>query len=899
MRYTSICWRSWHVGSIIISGGKHGGGNGFLSVVSRVDLIMKHTEEKLVLRRRGGGNVIEQCPVFSLDAEILYTVCGSVIRAYGVRTGELVSEYERLKGKVTGVQLHPSYPNVIVACSEKGELIQWSCSSRLPSSIVCLKFKNKRSATVTGFHFLSPSPQESESDKCVVCVVWKKSKRDVSQLSTFCSQTGSLLLNLKFQLDDHAHNVAYGGKPGEEYVAGIHKNMLQFIDAVEWKQCDKQYIGGGRWFTCVACHPEERCIATGDNTGRVLIWWNLLTSGKPTWAVYHWHTLPVQAVTFSQTGSHFYSGAGECVLVKWTLNKPLDRSFLPRLPNSICHLSVAPDNKCLAISTSDNGIQIVDPQLKLISVIQHFTWQVEVKHGLPLFPAGISVDPRTKALVMNGRTGHIQFYSPHTGTLLYNLDITQMNYLTQERNNVIVNTDVTKVSLNCNGEWMATVEERDDRETNMEVRLKFWNYDSVKQSFCLNTSVELPHIGGVLSVGFQPSPDLQQQLAVTAGRDLKFRIWSLVESSSIYKKGIMVWRCESVGFFRNLPIGDTGFSADGSLLAVTFGPTLTVWVPETNQLKCSLTELHSKINLSHVQFGMVDCGHLVVTGSSVNINVWHLLTLSLVWTVPIHVSILTADPYSEFMAVFTLNNDLFVFSPRCSKPLYIHKNIVPGNCSILCAAFVPRFSLERSSGIPWQENSHLYFLDSNQELLTLERPCEDANVKEGLALPISTLQPVTFFSTLLAKHRSSDVEKLHIDTQQQLGDPGASAIRELLSAPAYTIPPMNLLCGPILRSLVASSSKQIEEKKTNLKERKKDKADRMETKDSGVDSEDETSGHELLKQREVKDDPNKIQTNDLTMTINIADVESRLASVLEEKFDWTAVLLHTDTACSF
>ena len=67
--------------------------------------------------------------------------------------------------------------------------------------------------------------------------------------------------------------------------------------------CSRQYIGGGRWFTCVACHPEERCIATGDNTGRVLIWWNLLTSGKPTWAVYHWHTLPVQAVTFSQTGN--------------------------------------------------------------------------------------------------------------------------------------------------------------------------------------------------------------------------------------------------------------------------------------------------------------------------------------------------------------------------------------------------------------------------------------------------------------------------------------------------------------------------------------------------------------------------------------------------------------------
>jgi NET1-associated nuclear protein 1 (U3 small nucleolar RNA-associated protein 17) len=69
------------------------------------------------------------------------------------------------------------------------------------------------------------------------------------------------------------------------------------------------------------------------------------------------------------------------------------------------------------------GIQIIDPQLKLISVIQHFMWQVEANNGLPQFPAGISVDPRTKAMVMNGRTGHIQFYSPRTATLLYNVSV--------------------------------------------------------------------------------------------------------------------------------------------------------------------------------------------------------------------------------------------------------------------------------------------------------------------------------------------------------------------------------------------------------------------------------------------------------------------------------------------
>ena len=43
------------------------------------------------------------------------------------------------------------------------------------------------------------------------------------------------------------------------------------------------------------------------------------------------------------------------MLVKWTVDRPLDRRFLPRLPAPICHLSMAPDNRYLAISTSDNG----------------------------------------------------------------------------------------------------------------------------------------------------------------------------------------------------------------------------------------------------------------------------------------------------------------------------------------------------------------------------------------------------------------------------------------------------------------------------------------------------------------------------------------------------------------
>jgi NET1-associated nuclear protein 1 (U3 small nucleolar RNA-associated protein 17) len=60
----------------------------------------------------------------------------------------------------------------------------------------------------------------------------------------------------------------------------------------------------GRLSTCIAGHPEEECVATGDSTGRVVIWRNLFQT-RPYTAVFHWHTLPVTEIIFSKSGNRF------------------------------------------------------------------------------------------------------------------------------------------------------------------------------------------------------------------------------------------------------------------------------------------------------------------------------------------------------------------------------------------------------------------------------------------------------------------------------------------------------------------------------------------------------------------------------------------------------------------
>lgn len=66
--------------------------------------------------------------------------------------------------------------------------------------------------------------------------------------------------------------------------------------------------------------------------------------------------------------------------------------------------------------------------------------------------------------------------------------------------------------------------------------------------------------------------------------------------------------------------------------------------------------------------------------------------------------------------------------------------------------------------------------------------------------------------------------------------------------------------------------------------------DRTETEDSGVDSEDGTTGIELAKRRTVKVEPHLPQVCDSTRTVSAVDMESRCASVLNEKMDWTSLL---------
>ncbi|MCP6508619.1 hypothetical protein NL478_28035, partial [Klebsiella pneumoniae] len=72
-----------------------------------------------------------------------------------------------------------------------------------------------------------------------------------------------------------------------------------------------------RKVTVVQCHPCSNILGIGDNTGRIVLYYNVMHKNTRTQTVYHWHTLPVNDFVFTSSGNHFYSGGAENVLVKW------------------------------------------------------------------------------------------------------------------------------------------------------------------------------------------------------------------------------------------------------------------------------------------------------------------------------------------------------------------------------------------------------------------------------------------------------------------------------------------------------------------------------------------------------------------------------------------------------
>ncbi len=148
-------------------------------------------------------------------------------------------------------------------------------------------------------------------------------------------------------------------------------------------------------------------------------------------------------------------------------------------------------------------------------------------------------------------------------------------------------------------------------------------------TFVVNTEIDQPH--GDHEITAMAAID---GMLVTADDHGEFRLWVPQESSTICIRSRpppphcppqRIWNCRSLAQFRPTAITATAFSSDASLLAIAYGPLLTLWDPSSNALRSvlayPLTPLRDILFLGTRCIVRSDCG----------IYVWNVLTLEIDW----------------------------------------------------------------------------------------------------------------------------------------------------------------------------------------------------------------------------------------------------------------------------
>lgn len=324
-------------------------------------------------------------------------------------------------------------------------------------------------------------------------------------------------------------------------------------------------------------HPREPCLVLADVMGRVVMWYclNVVDDQEMPQRTLHWHANEVTDLAFCNEGQYLLSGGEESVMVLWQIESGL-RQYLPRLGDPIHFICVSPDDRIAAISTRDNCIHFV-------SLVQGSSLQVQcsvkgvAKTGRLLGNVCSFAAAGKPALLLPGTPGKVQLFDPLKDVVCGGFELAPQN-----RKSTFVSTapdkhrplEVALTAVSSCGRWMVSLEQRrgkDAKAAALTARLKFWSLEAAEGEATLLTIVDRPHRDLVTDLTIWVSP-AGMPMAASSSFDGTFKIWGIDS-----KHGI--WSCQHVGSYHEIGLGclSVSVSPDASLLATTFGPSVTLW----------------------------------------------------------------------------------------------------------------------------------------------------------------------------------------------------------------------------------------------------------------------------------------------------------------------------------
>ncbi|KAI9217727.1 hypothetical protein BC828DRAFT_408240 [Blastocladiella britannica] len=259
-------------------------------------------------------------------------------------------------------------------------------------------------------------------------------------------------------------------------------------------------------------------------------------------------------------------------------------------------------------------------------------------------PSVLTVEPRTGYIALEGSPGMVQFYDSYSDCHVTDLVVVPYNSVAGNR---VAIPQVTRLAFDESGRWMATVDERPNAQlVHRGCTLRLWEYSAMDGRYELNSRVDaLPRISGL---SFRPSNSAQNggsgsrrgevaPMLATTQDDGTFSVWEVVAvpvGAGATRRDVRLgttidqWRCRSSGYFRAQNPCAVAWAADGSLLAVAFGPLVTLWDPAT---VAHVGTLVAPKPVASVTFASGNCPLLVAVAPG-HVTVFDLLTLAIAWS---------------------------------------------------------------------------------------------------------------------------------------------------------------------------------------------------------------------------------------------------------------------------
>lgn len=211
-------------------------------------------------------------------------------------------------------------------------------------------------------------------------------------------------------------------------------------------------------------------------------------------------------------------------------------------------------------------------------------------------------------------------------------------------------TRVEIVSFHPHSEWLATCD-RNVKCHLSTISLKFWSWSIRQQCYVLHTTVQNPHKEKLSAFAFHPS----KSLAVSTSHDLKFKLW---EAMPVTTTGRTQWGCVCVGEYHGQMPRSVDFSSDGSILAISFSGSVTLWSTDSWLLLHVLHSSPPQFSISQVVF-MSKCP-FVIACSAWGVHVWNVISTRVHWCARLsnilHMS--QVPNTSQFLVLSELENNL-------------------------------------------------------------------------------------------------------------------------------------------------------------------------------------------------------------------------------------------------